>query len=69
MLSVTDKKPKVLRTAAQLLTDLDLGGREYPSNPAQLSEADEEALHIEWVSTASKTGESFAAFLKRRLGL
>lgn len=67
MLSVSDKKPKVLRTVDQLLSDLDLEGREYPSDPAQLSDADEEALHLEWMTTTK--GESFADFLKRRLSL
>jgi hypothetical protein len=68
MQSVTEK-PKVLRTAAQLLADLDLKSREYPTDPAKLSEADEQALHLEWLATKSKTGESFAEFLQRRLAL
>lgn len=62
-------RPKVLRTAAQLLADLDLEAREYPADPALLTEADDEALHLEWTATKSKTGESFAEFLKRRLKL
>lgn len=69
MLRMTDK-PKVLRTVARLVEDLDLEGREYPTNPADLSPAQEEALHIEWLTTRKKTGEqSFSAFLKRRLSL
>lgn len=68
-MQIVTHKPKVLRTAAKLLEDLGLEEREYPTSPAELSEADEEALHIEWIATKSKTGESFVEFLSRRLNL
>lgn len=69
-MQLMSQKPDVLRTAVQLLADLDLASEGYPRNPAMLTEAQTDTLQLEWLSTKSTTGEkTFSDFLKRRLSL